>query len=56
MFFFLVWFYSLEIHQQILDDQSAQNGLNDNGSDGGILRSRSSITRTLLANAGTIKN
>lgn len=40
-----------EIHQQILDDQSAQNGLNDNNSDGGIPRSRSSITRTLLANA-----
>jgi hypothetical protein len=42
-----------EIHQQILDDQSAQNGTNnnDNGTDTGIQRSRSSITRTLLLNA-----
>ena len=43
----------LEIHQQILDSQSAQNILNnDNGTDSGIPRARSSITRTLLMNAG----
>jgi hypothetical protein len=42
-----------EIHQQILDSQSAQNVLNnnDNGTDSGIPRARSSITRTLLMNA-----
>jgi hypothetical protein len=42
-----------EIHQQILDDQSAQNisNNNDNGIDSGIQRTRSSITRTLLMNA-----
>jgi hypothetical protein len=48
----------LEIHQQILDSQSAQNVLNnnDNGTDSGIPRARSSITRTLLMNAGKYKN
>jgi hypothetical protein len=41
-----------EINQQILDDQSAQNltNNNDNGTDNGIQRTRSSITRTLLMN------
>ncbi len=49
--------FLIEIHQQILDDQSAQNGSNnsDNGTDSGIQRSRSSITRTLLMNAGMSK-
>jgi LAS superfamily LD-carboxypeptidase LdcB len=43
-----------EINQQILDDQSAQNltNNNDNGTDNGIQRTRSSITRTLLMNTG----
>lgn len=47
----------VEIHQQILDDQSAQSvtNNNDNGTDSGIQRSRSSITRTLLMNAGKRK-
>ncbi|CAF1225939.1 unnamed protein product [Rotaria sordida] len=41
-----------EINQQILDDQSSQSVTNnsDNGTDTGIQRSRSSITRTLLMN------
>ncbi|CAF0757554.1 unnamed protein product [Rotaria sp. Silwood1] len=41
-----------EINQQILDDQSTQSvtNNNDNGSETGIQRSRSSITRTLLMN------
>lgn len=47
------------IHQQILDDQSAQNGSNTNDctGEGNIPRSRSSITRSLLLNPGrkTIK-
>lgn len=43
----------LEIHQQILDDQSAQNS--NHNCENGISRSRSSITRTLLMNAGKIK-
>lgn len=43
----------IEINQQILDAQSAQNTTNnnDNGTDSGIQRTRSSITRTLLMNA-----
>ncbi|CAF0911753.1 unnamed protein product [Rotaria sordida] len=41
-----------EINQQILDSQSAQNVTNigDHGTDSGIQRTRSSITRTLLMN------
>ncbi len=37
-----------------MDEQSAQNqaNSNDNGMDGGIQRTRSSITRTLLMNTG----
>ncbi|CAF0980104.1 unnamed protein product [Adineta steineri] len=47
-----------EIHQQILDDLSAQNTTNnnDNGTDIGIQRSRSSITRTLLMNSERINS
>jgi hypothetical protein len=45
-------FFFLEIHQQILVDQSAQNVTNNNETDSGIQRSRSSITRTLLMNSG----
>jgi hypothetical protein len=46
--------FLIDITQQILDAQSAQNvtNNNDNGTDSGIQRSRSSITRTLLMNAG----
>jgi hypothetical protein len=46
--------FFLEINQQILDAQSAQNmsNNNDNGTDSGIQRTRSSITRTLLMNSG----
>jgi hypothetical protein len=50
-------FYLIEINQQILDDQSAQNLPNnsDNRIDGEIQRSRSSITRNLLMNGGKLK-
>jgi len=49
-------FYLIEINQQILDDQSAQNIPNnsDNKIDGEIQRSRSSITRNLLMNGGKL--
>jgi len=49
-----LYLFILEINQQILDDQSAQNvtNNNDNGTDNGIQRTRSSITRTLLMNTG----
>jgi len=54
---YLFFFYLIEINQQILDDQSAQNLPNnsDNRIDGEIQRSRSSITRNLLMNGGKLK-
>ena len=47
-------FNKLEINQQIIDDQTAQNSSNnhDSGNDSAIQRTRSSITRTLLMNSG----
>ncbi|CAF2444182.1 unnamed protein product [Rotaria sp. Silwood2] len=47
-----------EINQQILDSQSAQNVTNssDHGTDSGIQRTRSSITRTLLMNTERTNN
>ncbi len=52
IYFEIYFFFFLEIHQQILVDQSAQNVTNNNETDSGIQRSRSSITRTLLMNSG----
>ena len=51
-------FLRLGIHQQILEDQSAQNGNNTNDStaDGVIPRARSSITRSILLNPGRKAN
>jgi len=51
-FIYLLFLFFLEIHQQILVDQSAENVTNNNETDSGIQRSRSSITRTLLMNSG----
>lgn len=44
----------LDINQQIIDAQSAQNlsHSSDHGTHNGIQRQRSSITRTLLMNTG----
>ena len=47
------FFLILDINQQVLDDQTAQNLSNNN--DSGIQRTRSSITRTLLMNNGETK-
>jgi len=53
---YLFFFLYIEINQQILDDQSAQNlpSNSDNRIDGEIQRSRSSITRNLLMNGGKL--